>query len=128
MVTTDTPPRPLIQFRSTLLERRIGEYASLWGLTPNETAKRLTALAATHLDADNYDLVASLSQALSGQSSRLNFVGACEQVRVAVDGANVVREQMGMKPLEGKERANFIESTVQRMANKQRHVQKGTQP
>jgi len=118
MTTTDTFHRGLIQFRSNLLERRIAEYADMWRLTPNETAKRLTALAATHLDADDYDLLASLSQAITGRSSRLDCVRACEQVKIAVDAANRARQEMGMGSLGGEERAKFIQRTIDEMTSK----------
>jgi len=121
MTATEAPPRALIQFRSILLERRIAEYASLWDLTPNETAKRLTALAAAGLKADHYGMLASLADALGGPSS---FVKACHEVRIALDAANRAREGMGMGPLEGDERASFVEKTVNEMvASRQRQRQ-----
>ena len=118
MTTTETPHRSLFQFRSGILERRIAEYAGLWNLTPNETVKRLTALAATRLGADDYGMLASLSQAITGRSSRLDFVRACEQLRVALDAANRAREEMGLEPLNGEERDKFIEKTVEDMVSK----------
>lgn len=129
MTTTDTSHRLLIQFRSGLLERSIAEFAGLWNLTPNETAKRLTALAATRLDVDQYEMLDSLSQALAGPSSRLDFVKACHQVRIALDAANRARQEMGMEPLEGEEQAKFIGKTVEEMASKQvQRKAKGRKP
>lgn len=116
MTATEAPPRALIQFRSTLLERRIAEYASLWDLTPNETAKRMTALAAAGLNAGQYGMLASFSQALGGPSS---FVKACHEVRIALDAANRAREEMGLEPLEDDERTKFIESTIEEMKSRQ---------
>ncbi len=65
-------------------------------------------------------MLTSLSQAITGRSSRVDFVRACEQLRAALDAANLVRQQIGMKPLEGEERARFIEKTVEEMTNKWR--------
>lgn len=122
MIETNTSFASPIQYRSGLLERWIGEYARSWGLSTNESAKRLTALAATGLVADQYGLLATLSQAIAGHSSRLDFVKACHEVRIALDAANLARQDMGVKPLEGEERAKFIEKTVEEMSSKQQQA------
>src|SRR5262245_49791971 len=105
MTTTNIPFRHLIQFRNNLLEPRIAKYAETWKVTANEAAKRLTALAANRLDVDQYPKLLSLSELLSSpSSSKLNFVKACHEVRIAIDAANQARKDMGLEPLEGQDR------------------------
>jgi hypothetical protein len=119
MMTTDTSRRVLFQFRSSLLERRIVEYAGLWNLTPNEAAKRLTSLAANRLDIDQYPRLLSLSETFcSPRSSKVNFAKACHEVRNALDAANQARKDMGLEPLNGEEREQFIQRTIEEMTNK----------
>jgi hypothetical protein len=123
MIAPNTSFASPIQYRSGLLEQWIGEYARNWGLSTNESAKRLAALAATGLGPDQYGMLATLSQAIAGPSSRLDFVKACHQVKIALDAANLARQQIGVKPMDGEERARFIEKTIQEMTSKRQQIQ-----
>ena len=121
MTALNTAYQAPIQFRpSDPLKRWIAEYARSWQVTDNEAAKRLTALAASQLDIDQYPLMESLSEALCGPAaSRTNFARACEQIKIAVDAANRAREEMGEEPLEHEERTRFIQKTIEEVTNNQ---------
>jgi len=104
-----------IQFRpSDSLQRWIAEYAGTWEVTENEAAKRLAAVAASRLNVEYYPLLVSLSEALSGPfESRTDFLRACNQVKIALDGANRARQEMGKKPLVYEEQAKFIQKIIE---------------
>jgi hypothetical protein len=120
MIVTNPSFASPIQYRSGLLERWIGEYARTWGLSTNESAKRLTALAAARPDVDHYGILANFSKAMAGPSSRPDFVKTCHEVRIALDAANQARHDMGLEPLQGEEREQFIQRTIEEMTNKRR--------
>lgn len=106
---------PPIQFRLTdPLQRWITSYSTRWNVSPNDTAKRLVAMAANGLDVEQYSSLVSLSQALSSPAkAKGDFVRACEHVKVAMDSANRTRQEMGKGPMSSEEREAFIQKTIE---------------
>src|SRR5262249_3204238 len=107
-------PKTLVQFRPGLPMRRwLCDQAHTWGLTENETARRLTALAACRLEVADYPLLDRLASRWTGtESTRPDFVWACDRVRVAFDSADRARQDLDQPPLNYPERRQFVERTV----------------
>lgn len=120
----------LTQFRpGQAMGRWIAEYADVWQLTENETAKRLTAMAATRFDAGQYPLLLSLTDAMgASEGHRPDFVRACEQVKTAVDAANRTRQELGKKAMGHEERTDFVKRTVEELVTARQNRSQARNP
>jgi hypothetical protein len=98
---------PPLQFRPGVqLEELVQNFATTYGLQPNEACKALVALAVTEMDCRFYKWLRQLATAMGGPHA---FVLACAHVHAAVDGAGRMR---GAPLLADPERARFILHTV----------------
>lgn len=116
MVTQQPPP---IQFRpGDPLGRWIDEFAARWKLTPNETARHLAALAASGLSVAHHSLVVELVNAQKGQiSGPHDFTRGCEQIKNAINSANLAREGLRKAKMNQEECSAFVKRFVEQVVH-----------
>ena len=114
-----------IQFRpGGSLGKLIVDRALEWGVSQNETAKRLALLALYELDVRHYSAINEISDCLGGIHG---FEQACQHVLFAVEGANRMRRNSKQDPLDESGRVQFIEQSINEFVRQRKNIPEKTQ-
>lgn len=99
-----------VQYRpGHLLGDLLDKLSSDWGVSRNETAKRLSALAAHDLDARHHDLICEYAEKMYGQN---DFIEACQRVHIELQSADTERVSRGHAAMTEDQRQEHIEQVV----------------